>query len=380
MRIGILTYWTSNDNYGQLLQCYALQQVLRDMGHDPYLIRFIHNEKKTIGKKIIDHMSWSGIKYLFSTQRRLSKNISNINAKQNVLRHFDNFRNEYITVSERIYYGLQELRSYPPKADIYICGSDQVWNNPLALTNTPAWFLAFGKKQTRRVSYAASIGRELEKKEIPVFKHFLSLFDKISVREESTYSLCNRLGFYETKVTLDPTLLLPAKKYREITSKTNIQSKPYLFMYILNISTEEEMYWNAVKKYLHRQNLELKIVYSSGYIQAQQLIKDYPNTLATIPEWINYIDHAQCIITTSFHGVVFCIKMHKPFLAILLTNQFSKGNDRIVSLLNSLNLSERIYDPSHPISSQMERDINWENVENKLLKLQTESYNFLKSL
>lgn len=151
-------------------------------------------------------------------------------------------------------------------------------------------------------------------------------------------------------------------------------------MYILNISTEEEMYWNAVKKYLHRQNLELKIVYSSGYIQAQQLIKDYPNTLATIPEWINYIDHAQCIITTSFHGVVFCIKMHKPFLAILLTNQFSKGNDRIVSLLNSLNLSERIYDPSHPISSQMERDINWENVENKLLKLQTESYNFLKSL
>lgn len=109
-------------------------------------------------------MSWSGIKYLFSTQRRLSKNISNINAKQNVLRHFDNFRNEYITVSERIYYGLQELRSYPPKADIYICGSDQVWNNPLALTNTPAWFLAFGKKQTRRVSYAASIGRELEKK------------------------------------------------------------------------------------------------------------------------------------------------------------------------------------------------------------------------
>lgn len=45
MRIGILTYWTSNDNYGQLLQCYALQQVLRDMGHDPYLIRFIHNEK-----------------------------------------------------------------------------------------------------------------------------------------------------------------------------------------------------------------------------------------------------------------------------------------------------------------------------------------------
>lgn len=380
MRVGIVTYWTSNDNYGQLLQCYALQQVLRDMGHEPFLIRFIHNEKKNIGKKIIDHISWSAIKYLFSSQRRLDKNISKINARQNVLRHFDNFRNEYITVSERIYYGLQELRSYPPKADVYICGSDQVWHDSLTLANTPAWFLAFGKNQTHRVAYAASIGRELENREIPIFKQFLSAFDKISVREDSACSLCNRLGFYETQVALDPTLLLPAEKYREIANKANIQSRPYLFMYILNISTKEEMYWNAVNTYLQLRNLELKIVCSSGYIPARQLIKDYPNTLATIPEWINYIDHAQCIMTTSFHGVVFCIKMHKPFLAILLTNQFSKGNDRIISLLDSLNLSERIYDPSYPISSQMERAINWGNVESKLLNLQVESYNFLKSL
>lgn len=380
MRIGIITYWTSNDNYGQLLQCYALQQVLKGMGHDPYLIRFIHGEKLSVVKKIMRRLSWKGLQYMFSSERRHSKQLRKKNMRQNVLRRFDDFRNEYIISSNKIYHGLLELRAYPPEADVYICGSDQVWRNSFTLTDTPAWFLSFGKKQTHRVAYAVSIGRELEDKELLIFKQYLSSFNKISVREESARLLCDSLGFHEAQVTLDPTLLLPAENYRQIADKVTIQNRPYLFMYILNINSKEEIYWDTVSSYLKQRDLNVKIVYSSGYIQAQQLIAKYPNTLATIPEWISYIDHAQCIITTSFHGVVFSIKMHKPFLAFLLTNQFSKGNDRIISLLNSLNLSERIYNPDQPIASQMEKPINWDNVESKLSQLQIKSNNFLKFL
>lgn len=380
MRIGIITYWTSNDNYGQLLQCYALQQVLKSMGHEPYLIRFIHSERSSIAKKIIRHLLWNGVRYMLSAKRRYNKQLKKINMRQNVLRHFDDFRREYIITSNRIYYGIQELQTYPPEADVYICGSDQVWRNPFTLADTPAWFLSFGNSQIHRISYAASIGRELEEKELPIFKQYLSLFDKISVREESARLLCNRLGFSKTQVTLDPTLLLPTEKYRKLASNIAIDNKPYLFIYILNISSQKDIYWNAVSSYLKQRKLELKIVCSSGYIQARQIIEEYPNTPATIPEWLSFIDHAQCVLTTSFHGVVFSIKMHKPFLAILLTNQFSKGNDRIISLLNSLNLSERIYNPYKSIASQMEEPINWNNVESRLSQLQIMSYNFLKSI
>lgn len=379
MKIGIITYWTSNDNYGQLLQCYALQQVLKSMGHEPYLIRFVHGEKSSIVKKIKRHLSSDKIKCLFNSERRYNRQLRKVNLRQNVLRRFDEFRCEHIIASNRIYNGLQELRTYPPEADVYICGSDQVWRNSFAEADTPAWFLAFGNNQVRRISYAASIGRELEIKEIPIFKQFLSSLNKISVREESARLLCDSLGFNETQVTLDPTLLLPAENYRQIAKK-NIPNKPYLFMYVLNVFSREEIYWNVVDTYLKQRDLEFKIVCSSGYIQARQLIEKHPNILATIPEWIGYIEYAQCVLTTSFHGVVFSIKMHKPFLAILLTNQFSKGNDRIISLLNTLNLSERIYNPHQPIKYQMEKIINWCDVESRLSQLQIESYNFLKSI
>lgn len=387
MKIGILTYWSSSDNYGQVLQCYALQRYLINQGHDAFLIKYNpSNETIPIWRKLINNLSFQKIVYKFSSQRRkdkqnfiLEQHLRDFNQKLNVKRQFDEFRHEYIHSTDIVYSSIDELRNSPPEADAYICGSDQVWNNSLLLRNAAAWYLSFGKENVKRFSYAASIGRYLQKEEMPTFRKYLAKFDAISVREDSARELCVQAGFPQTQVTLDPTLMLPIENFRRFEHCNGFQEH-YMFLYVLNVSTQEEIYWKEIQAYLQTTNLDLKIVCSSGYMQARELLESHHNIQATIPEWLGYIDDAQCVMTTSFHGVVFCIKMHKPFLAIMLTNKYAKGNDRIISLLNQLDLSSRIYNPNKSIDVQMTPVIDWDKVEQKIFALQKVSREFLNRL
>lgn len=387
MKIGILTYWSSSDNYGQVLQCYALQRYLINQGHDAFLIKYNpSNETIPIWRKLINNLSFQKIVYKFSSQRRkdkqnfiLEQHLRDFNRKLNVKRQFDEFRHEYIHSTDIVYSSIDELRNSPPEADAYICGSDQVWNNSLLLRNAAAWYLSFGKENVKRFSYAASIGRYLQKEEMPTFRKYLAKFDAISVREDSARELCVQAGFPQTQVTLDPTLMLPIENFRRLEHCNGFQEH-YMFLYVLNVSTQEEIYWKEIQAYLQTTNLALKIVCSSGYMQARELLESHHNIQATIPEWLGYIDDAQCVMTTSFHGVVFCIKMHKPFLAIMLTNKYAKGNDRIISLLHQLDLSSRIYNPNKSIDVQMTPVIDWDKVEQKIFALQKVSREFLNRL
>lgn len=384
-----MTYWSSDDNYGQVLQCYALQAYLHLQGHDVFLIKYIPECQSTsFLQKIRKNLSWKKFLYMLGSQRKIDRQnyaveckLKKINHQLNASRKFDSFREKYICSTEIIYHSLQELRNNPPQADVYICGSDQVWNNQLDQPETAAWYLAFGGRDVKRVSYAASIGRTLEKKEKVCFKKYLSVFDAISVREESTRLLCKSIGINNVLVTLDPTLLLPVEEYRRFEPKIKDSlSIPYLFIYILNVTRKEEIYWEQIQDFLKEKHLDCKIICSSGYLQAREIVDGYKNIQATVPEWIHYIDQAAFVVTTSFHGVVFCVKMHKPFLAILLTNKYSKGNDRIVSLLHSLDLSDRIYDSNLPIDIQIQKKIDWERTEQKISALKKVSCDFLNLL
>lgn len=387
MKIGILTYWNSCDNYGQILQCFALQRYLNNQGHTAFLIKYAPTKDMGVQQKIWRNLSIQRILYFFSKERKLNKEKSRIekrfqiiNGELNKQRQFENFRNTYLIATKHIYHSIDELRKNPPVANVYISGSDQVWNDSLKEKNTAGCFLDFGDCQVKRISYAASIGRELQQKELVIFSKYLSRFDAISVREQSTKEICDKLGFADSTVTLDPTLLLPVDEYSKISQSAHIHTiPPYLFLYVLNVTTQEEIYWENIKEYLQEKELNMKVVCSSGYVQARELIPGYNNIQATIPEWLSYIENAACIITSSFHGMVFAIKMNIPFLVILLTNQYAKGNIRITLLLKKLGLEERILDPLKPIKEQMEKEINWTKVNKELSKLQESSYNFLHS-
>lgn len=380
MKIGIITYWSSSDNYGQQLQCFALQKYLIGLGHDAYLIKYMPTSHIPLWRRIARSVKY---RLLVSSEQkekdRNTKLISERNRLLNCRRGFKEFRDKYIKSTEIVYRNIKELRNNPPDADIYICGSDQVWNNSLKDPDTAGWFLDFGKPTAKRVSYAASIGRDIDSCEINRFTRYLKNFNAISVREQKANDLCHHLGFEKSIVAIDPTLLLKSSDYNVLNNgiKKEGSSKPYAFIYLLNIRNSDEVYWDEFHKMIQENDLSVRVVASSGYLPAQDFLPGYQNEQATIPEWLSLIKHSEFVITTSFHGVVFCLLYHKPFYAVLLSNEYSKGNDRIVSLLKSVGLNNRIVSSDSDINSVKAANISWEDVDAKLSELRKKSIDFL---
>lgn len=384
MRIGIVTYWSSSDNYGQQLQCFALQKYLIGLGHDAYLIKYMPTSHIPLWRRIARSVKY---RLLVSSEQkekdRNTKLISERNKLLNCRRGFKEFRDKYIKSTEIVYRNIKELRNNPPDADIYICGSDQVWNNSLKDPDTAGWFLDFGKPTAKRVSYAASIGRDIDSCEINRFTRYLKNFNAISVREQKAYALCHQLGFDKSIIAIDPTLLLNSSDYDLIeldSNGTNVAGKPYVFIYTLNIRTAEEIYWDDFQKIIAEDGLQIRSVSSSGYLPARELLPGVQNEQATIPEWLSLIKHSEYVITTSFHGVVFCLLYHKPFYAVLLNNEYSKGNDRIISLLEFLHLSNLIVSNSDSLKQINFENIDWIDVDAMIALLRQKSTHFIDDI
>lgn len=381
MRIGIVTYWSSSDNYGQQLQCFALQKYLIGLGHDTYLIKYMPTNHIPLWRRIARSIKYRLL--VSSEQKEKDKKLKLICERNNLLncrRGFKEFRDKYIKSTEIVYRNIKELRHNPPDADIYICGSDQVWNNSLKDPDTAGWFLDFGKPTAKRISYAASIGRDIDSSEINRFTKYLKNFNAISVREQKAYALCHQLGFDKSIIAIDPTLLLNSSAYDSIvidSNGTDVAGKPYVFIYTLNIRTAEEIYWDDFQKIIAKGGLQIRSVSSSGYLPARELLPGVQNEQATIPEWLSLIKHSEYVITTSFHGVVFCLLYHKPFYAVLLNNEYSKGNDRIISLLEFLHLSNLIVSNSESLKQINFENIDWIDIDAMIALLRQKSTHFI---
>lgn len=384
MRIGIVTYWSSSDNYGQQLQCFALQKYLIGLGHDTYLIKYMPTNHIPLWRRIARSIKYRLL--VSSEQKEKDKKLKLICEKNNLLncrRGFKEFRDKYIKSTEIVYRNIKELRNNPPDADIYICGSDQVWNNSLKDSDTAGWFLDFGKPTVKRVSYAASIGRDIDSSEINRFTKYLKNFNAISVREQKAYALCHQLGFDKSIIAIDPTFLLNSSAYDSIEIDSNdidVAGEPYVFIYTLNIRIAEEIYWDDFQKIIAKDGLQIRSVSSSGYLPARELLPGVQNEQATIPEWLSLIKHSEYVITTSFHGVVFCLLYHKPFYAVLLNNEYSKGNDRIISLLESLDLSFLIISNKESLTQAGFDRIDWVEVDEKIVLLRKKSVHFIDEI
>ena len=341
MKIGIMTFWWSEDNYGQLLQCYALQKYLRDQGHDPFLIRYDPRNdyvptplyrkllKALNPVKLVGYLSFQRRKYLSSKEYTTHN------------RQFSIFRDTYLKQSEQIYYSYDELKANPPQADCYIVGSDQVWNfSNGALQKVKklvhAYFLDFGSDSIIRMAYAASWGREqIPDNFVDEIQPLLKKFQKVSVREKSGIDICRRCGYETAQWVCDPTLLLDAEVYRRIYRDSNVTAsqKPYVLFYYLDNGGKFDK--KSVFRFAQERNLDVR------YISANMNMDAYEKTYATIPEWLFLVDNAQYVITNSFHCCVFSILFRKQFGAIALTGTYSGMNSRLQSLFEMTGCGER---------------------------------------
>ena len=339
MKIGIMTFWWSNDKYGQLLQCYALQKYLTDLGHKTFLIRYYpdtdipYQSTKTI-KKICKVFNPKKL-YIFIKDRIKRIKIEKERKYNN--RQFEIFRQKYIVQTPILYYSLKELQDNPPQADIYIVGSDQVWNYYCKFSNTlRAYFLDFGAEKSKRMSYAASWGRTaISDDEIHKITPLLKRFDYVSVREINGIELCKKCGFHSAEWVCDPTLLLSAAAYRILYNDNTIRKieKKYLLLYLLG----NECDFNTKNVYNFAKKKKLEVIFVTG----NDLTDRHKKFFATIPEWLYLIDNAEYVITNSFHCGVFSTIFHKQFGIVPLTGKDAGMNIRFSSLFQIREIEER---------------------------------------
>jgi hypothetical protein len=342
-KAGIITVSRTN-NYGAELQAYALQKKLRNMGYDAVIIDYLYYKhlKYKYTKESAPDVSFSFSKKLkqFVLYRLLSPIIELVMplfifSLKTRTRRFHNFHNNHVRFSKQ-YRSLTELKNANHNYDIYIAGSDQVWN-PSTGTSLSPYFLEFAPKDKLKISYASSFGvSAIDKKYYSLYNKYLNNLDIISVRENDGVHLVREITGREATRVLDPTLLLTKDEWLKVID--NPLKLPLNYLVIYQLCESESIIELAyhVAKLL---NLEIILITKRAFLN-----KKYKNivniTDAGPSEFIEIFSKASYVITNSFHGTAFSINFNIPFYTVL--NPVKKNNSRMVDFLNLMNLESRI--------------------------------------
>lgn len=362
MKIGIITFWDSDDNYGQLFQSFALQKFLRGKGHEASVIRYLPEKRKITLNKLKPNHIVNYIKYL--------KHRDKVNESNSILRDFTTFRTG-ISYTDKIYIGFNELvKEDWAQYDCFICGSDQIWSEKND-EQLRSYFLQFAPFQAKKIAYAPSFGANVISDNYKILlKELIREFDFISVREESGIPLINAAG-RDAALVCDPTFLLSAEDYIKDKHKVDALTQNTLFCYFIN--WEMQVDESEIFKFSNDHQL-IPVFFTT---------KDYKpkyfkiHSLQSPEEWLNQLKSSAFSIINSFHGIVFSILFHIPFAVVLLSGSASVMNTRIYSLLEKLGLNDRIITPENPLEKIYLTTINWTNVDSKLNKFRNESINFI---
>lgn len=354
MKVGVVTFWWGQDNYGQIAQCYALQSVLRRMGHEPFIVRC--RPQSTLKNRLAQFVCM--LKSPSARERRKNWNA----IVRPGARRFREFLEERCVFSAETFDSFSALKKNCPEADAFIVGSDQVWNCN-ADVNGRIWFLDFVPAESKKIAYAASFGKI---RAYAAFKAFcrekLASFDTIGVREQEGADFLKSLGV-EAALVADPTLLLSRSAYDALAETPSSENESFAFCYWLGRHDPEDVLPAAeVAEFLSGRGLPLKSVVGGVPFPTEGLGEIGS---PTFPQWIASIRDAEVVFTNSFHGTVFCLIFRKPMVAF--PSRSGIGNGRLRSLLSLCGLESRIYaHGENPVERILSQKINWENVGERL--------------
>ena len=307
MKIGIITI-TDNNNFGNRLQCYALYKVLKKKN---YNVMEIRNDNKS---------------FVLQTKRFIRQAINILDIKSRKKRKKFRIFNKYI---KRTQYVIDYNKpTEKEKFDMYIVGSDQVWNPEYnRLSNLD--LLNFSTNAIKN-SYAASFGLSNLTSNYSEKIKLLNDFKHISVREQSGMKIIDKfLNRKDVKIMLDPTLLLSKKEWHKLSEKADCTiGSNYIFLYFLgklNTETKNTINQFALKKQLKIVNILDK---NSEYYESG------PN------EFVSLIENASIIFTDSFHASVFSFIFQKPFV-IFERNEIKNTYSRLENFLTMFSLKDR---------------------------------------
>lgn len=345
MKIGILTF-TDGTNYGQRLQNYALQELLASYENDVYTIKQEHH---------------------YSIKHRIKVAINSIAhikqaVKQNKRKNaFERFNNRYIKFYNHL---LPENgnESLAEEFDLFIAGSDQIWNPNSPFVNSNM-FMQFAPKQ-KRATYAASFSvDEIPNSKREKFSQWIGEIDYVSVRELQAVKLVEQLTGKKPVLSLDPTLLLDNQKWENIAEKAeNTIELPDSYIISLFLGND---YINEEKEIAKQTGLSV------------MRFKDFET--AAPDEFLKIIKNASLVLTDSYHVTIFSMLFHRPFIIFQRKSKGASMNSRFETLDYYFHVENRFYENVRKRKNYLEAQ-NAEIFENSLIKLRKESTEYLNSL
>lgn len=348
MKISLLTIWHEK-NYGAEMQAYATVKILQELGHTVELINFrLHDLKPKSIKSLIKNL------ITFCTPEDIK---------------FQQFWAKYIPTTKR-YKTIKSLYENPPEADLYLIGSDQVWNPEITKQAASLFFLDFGNSKIPRVSYASSFGVSSLASNLTTMQYVCSLLPKykaISCREESGVVLLQNECNLNAVRVIDPTLLFNG--YPELIGiPAQLRTLVY---YPLSPYLELENFSQDLAK-----ELDLQYI-NTNY--KQYIVGSIVWNRPSIKQWIKNIADGALVVTPSFHGVAFSLIYRRQFIVIIKDKSRSS---RITDLLSELGLSERcFFDIQDAKKSRIwEKTIDYSAVDTKLSALRSHSIHYLKEV
>lgn len=351
IRTATITFHNSV-NYGAILQTYALQKSILKLGFYNEIINYSPDSDKNL---VINTTNLKSI-------IRSLINLPDFYVKK---KKFDDFIKKRINITKKVSKNFLKSRDFNNEYDIFITGSDQVWN--YELTNDSTYMLDFVLENNKKRSYAASFGiSEIPNNLNSWYKNLLKNFHSILLREESGQKIIKQLLNREAKIVLDPVFLLNRKEWNNIIGKTKFEKikNQYILIY-----------------YTTPQIIEFAKILSKRYGLSNIFIEALSFRLSRIgkvertlgpEEFVDAIKNARFVLTGSFHAMVFSIIYNKEFFIDIIKNG---RNSRLEQVLKMCNISNRYVEEN--IDQIMMKKINWDEVNIMIEKKVKESRNEL---
>lgn len=356
MKVGILTFHRAH-NYGAVLQCYALQEVLHNLGADTVVINykqpFIDNLYKA--KLSVKHLA---ILAFLMKIKAIRKYFHSISTDRKRGKNFETFRKLFLNCSTEC-----KMNNIPKDLDRYVIGSDQVWGIHCTHDFDPVFWGGFERKEDSKLyGYAISGNGDyqdfLTHQEI---RHYFNLFDDISFREKKIRDDMEGITGIRKEICLDPTLLTDECLWHNLINDKWEKEKYVVVYQIRRLKKRPRLLEEKAKEYASKH--ECQVINLTGM--------NHP-----VDDFVSIIKHAQCVFTSSFHATVFSVIFGTPFYSYKL---YDGHDDRYESLLKELDLDHHLVDENSDTSeTPIIKDIV--SVKKKLDDIKADSIAYLKRI
>ncbi len=347
-KVLLLTLHSQNNNFGSVLQAYSLYKYIEGLGcevtvlnYQPYYNNGAINIKKAIKKLVINTI-------FFRSYYRRAKRFNLLQKQERSTIKLKNF---------------SSLKQYATGYDVYVIGSDQVWNPAYLCGKDAAYYYKF-VDQGKKISYAASMGTQ--KHDINTLKFIacnIKDFQHVSLRERVSVTQLNSVGYDRAHYVLDPVFLLDVSQYRKMQSQDNHTG--YILAYII-----------------HKDKLMVQIVDELAKITRKRVIQiggfaskcnydEFPREAGPF-DFLSLVDHADFVITSSFHGAAFAHIYQKQF-AVVMPNE---NTLRIENILETAGTQDRVIRSLKDVQKML-TPINYKIVNERINEMRQESKNYL---